>query len=179
MAHLLDTVLRQVVRQKMLESMRLQAEFSAKEERLVTQHQNIVDAIERVLGVIRRSKSRTSRRRSPSSEDDEEFYGFGSNHRRVVDWLDLPADSSSHKKFSFMGRCQQDSGDERMMSELDEANGQVRRMLDSLFVELEHCQRENEDLRCRIGRLHQEIGHLQSGTTVQHQLMYDEQNFYC
>ncbi len=36
------------------------------------------------------------------------------------------------------------------LEELETANCHLRRMVDSLFVELEHCQRENSQLRGRV-----------------------------
>ncbi len=38
------------------------------------------------------------------------------------------------------------------LDELETANCHLRRMVDSLFVELEHCQRENNQLRGRVSK---------------------------
>lgn len=47
--------------------------------------------------------------------------------------------------------------DKVIIEELEVANCHLRRMVDSLFVELDHCQRENADLKARIQELETQL----------------------
>ena len=47
--------------------------------------------------------------------------------------------------------------DKVIIEELEVANCHLRRMVDSLFVELDHCQRENLELRKRIQQLEDQM----------------------
>ncbi len=47
--------------------------------------------------------------------------------------------------------------DKTVIEELEVANCHLRRMVDSLFVELGHCERQNSELRAKIDTLEKEL----------------------
>ncbi len=182
------------IRDKTRQSVDLQAQFHAKEELLLEQHQRRIDAIERLLHQLRlvqRDLELNSRKtvtldlKSPAASASAlhdrsssactttgpgtpEDYGFNQLKPAQKKKSGILKTSSSSlgggggggggkkERFTFSSAAAASASSSRKgslrlgLEELETANCHLRRMVDSLFVELEHCQRENSQLRGRV-----------------------------
>lgn len=65
--------------------------------------------------------------------------------------------------------------DKTIIEELEVANSHLRRMVDSLFVELDYCQRENKELKERIKHMEMELRNANSNPRRNRQYNDQEQ----
>ncbi len=85
-----------------------------------------------------------------SKSSSKEHFNFGTSSASASRYNNTASvktdDASSEEQLNIFRRGSLRVG----LEELETANCHLRRMVDSLFVELEHCQRENSQLRGRV-----------------------------